>query len=212
VSTIGSDEVGKGDYFGSLVVAAVFADTSQTDELASMRVADSKTLSDTRIQTLAGHIEQRFAHQVVSVMPRDYNPMHQQIGNLNRLLVRLHGQAISGLLRSQPQCAKILVDKFADERLLMAELREQHARLPEVVQVPRAEAHPVVAAASIVARARFLADLRECEQLCATDLHKGAGPEVDKAGRRVLAVGGRALLGQVAKLHFKNTAKLRVSR
>jgi ribonuclease HIII len=94
----------------------------------------------------------------------------------------------------------------------MAELREQHARLPEVVQVPRAEAHPVVAAASIVARARFLADLRECEQLCATDLHKGAGPEVDNAGRRVLAVGGRALLGQVAKLHFKNTAKLRVSR
>ena len=74
--------------------------------------------------------------------------------------------------------------------------------------MPRAEAHPVVAAASIVARVRFLEGLKECEQESGTELHKGAGAPVDEVARRAFAIGGLDLMGRIAKLHFKNSDRV----
>ncbi|MGE3173332.1 MAG: ribonuclease HIII [Planctomycetota bacterium] len=204
--TIGSDEAGKGDYFGPLVVASVYIEPAAAAELAALRVADSKTLSDQRMYPMAERIEQRFDCEVRTLMPPDYNARWAADPNVNHVLADLHADAIAALLARHPE-ATVVVDRFASEQVLAQRLR-QRAAPRRLVQVPRAEAHPVVGAASIVARVHFLEGLARCQEDSGTDLHKGAGPPADEAARRAFAIGGRALLARVAKLHFKNSQRI----
>ena len=140
--------------------------------------------------------------------PPDYNARHARLRNVNLVLAELHAQAIAPLLAAHPQ-ATVVVDKFADDALVARALKAAGARPRELVQVTRGERHPVVAAASILARAAFLDGMRRLSADCATDLHKGAGQPVDECAQRVFDIGGRDLLGKVAKLHFQNTRRIR---
>jgi ribonuclease HIII len=79
----------------------------------------------------------------------------------------------------------------------------------ELHQRTKAEREPVVAAASILARNLFLEGLKKLSEEFAVDLHKGAGEPTDRAAREFVRLHGRAALGRVAKLHFKNTQKIR---
>jgi ribonuclease HIII len=176
-----------------------------------MGVADSKTLSDVRMMPLCERIERTFACEVRRLEPADYNERHRADPNVNHLLADLHAEALGALLERHPQAA-VVVDRFADEALVAGRLRARGHTPAHLLQVPRAEAHPVVAAASIVARVHFIEGLQRCAEAVGTDLHKGAGPPADAAARRVLEIGGMALLGKVAKLHFANTRRLGVAR
>ncbi len=205
--TIGSDEAGKGDYFGPLAVAAVHACPADAETLRKIGVADSKSLTDARVLKLAGQIEHLLDHEIVALDPPAYNSAYAELPNLNSLLARLHAQALAPLIRRH-QSAGVLVDQFARAEVLERELRKVVSPLPEVLQRPKAEAHLAVAAASILARAAFLEGLKQCQDSCGSDLHKGAGSPVDDAAARVVEIGGLQLLESVAKMHFKNTGKL----
>jgi ribonuclease HIII len=205
--TIGSDEAGKGDYFGPLVVAAVFAEPSRAAELAAMGVADSKGLSDLRMFPMAERIEGAFDCEVRALAPPDYNARWTADPNVNHVLADLHAEAIAALWQRHRD-ATILVDRFAAENVLAGRLQRRSVAPQRLVQVPRAESHPVVAAASVVARVRFLEGLKQCTEDSGTDLHKGAGPAVDEAAARVFGIGGRVLLARVAKMHFKNSQRV----
>jgi ribonuclease HIII len=200
---IGSDEAGKGDYFGPLVVAAVRADPDQRAELARSGVADSKTLSDERVRVLAPALEQRYPCALEVLDPPEYNREHPRHKSLNPLLAELHARCIRRLARAGDL---VLVDKFAHESLVASRLED----LPiELRQETRAEREPVVAAASVIARAHFLDGLRRLSEECAVELHKGAGEPTDRSAREYVALHGREALGRVAKLHFRNTGKIR---
>lgn len=200
---IGSDEAGKGDYFGPLVVAAVRADQVERAELVKAGVADSKTLSDERVRILAPALEQRYRVASEVLAPAQYNDEHDRIGNLNPLLAELHARCIRRL--AEPGFL-VLVDKFGDERLIAERVADLKLDLH---QVPRAEADPVVAAASIIARNLFLEGLKELSEECAVDLHKGAGEPTDRAAGEFVRLHGREALRRVAKVHFKNTKRIR---
>ena len=200
---IGSDEVGKGDYFGPLVVVAVRADPRERAELARSGVADSKTLSDERVRVLAPALEQRYACAAEVLLPSDYNVEHPRFGSLNPLLAELHARCIKKL--HQPG-VMVLVDKFADDELIAERLRGLDL---ELFQRTRAEREPVVAAASVIARNLFLEGLRQLSEEFAVELHKGAGEPTDRSAREFVKLHGLEQLGRVAKLHFKNTQKLR---
>ena len=119
----------------------------------------------------------------------------------------MHAAAIAALLHRNGDVTVAIVDRFGDDRHVRDPLQRASDTLPRLIQVPRAERHPVVAAASLIARAAFLDGLAACSDSCGTDLHKGAGAPTDASARRVFAVGGRALLESVAKMHFKNTLR-----
>ncbi|MBK8980545.1 MAG: ribonuclease HIII [Planctomycetes bacterium] len=208
VACAASDEAGKGDYFGPLVVAAVRAEPAQRAALVEVGVADSKTLSDDRARLLAGRIEALLPYEVVALDPPEYNRRHADVRNVNLLLADLHAEALDRLTARCAATDLAIVDRFADEALVRDALARRGRRFARLVQVPRAERHAAVAAASILARVAFLDGLRRCEEDCGSDLHKGAGPPVDVAARRVVAIGGRALLARVAKLHFKNSERV----
>lgn len=200
---IGSDEAGKGDYFGPLVVVALRADARERAELVQVGVADSKTLSDERVGILAPALEKRYAFASEVLMPPEYNAEHARTKNLNPLLAELHARCIRKL--ASPG-ALVLVDKFAHESLIAGRLRDLDL---ELHQRTKAEREPVVAAASIIARNLFLEGLERLSEESAVDLHKGAGEPTDRSAREFVRLHGREALGRVAKLHFKNTQKIR---
>ncbi|RMF20230.1 MAG: ribonuclease HIII [Deltaproteobacteria bacterium] len=201
---IGSDESGKGDYFGPLVVAAVAVDEASAERLAAAGVQDSKRVSNRRAQALSDLILAECPHALVVIGPRKYNELYERIGNLNRLLAWAHARAIEDLL-DDVEPTVIVVDKFADDRVLRQALMKKGAR-HRVIQVVRGESDPAVAAASILARARFLSALEELSRTWNVPLAAGAGTPTLEAGRAFVARHGAPALREVAKLHFKTTA------
>ena len=200
-AVIGSDEVGKGDYFGPLVVCAVRLEPGQSDEIRRAGVRDSKTLTDEQCIRLGGALRSRYQVAVERLDPSEYNTTYVP-GKLNDLLADLHTRAITRLATPG---VHVVVDRFANERLLVQRLKSLGVRLEQRV---RAESEPAVAAASVIAREEFLTALKELSDEAAVHLRKGAGSPVDFAARQYVSLHGLGALSKVAKLHFKNTLKI----
>jgi len=203
IERIGIDESGKGDYFGPLVIAAVFVDATTQTELALMQVRDSKKISDGRILEIAPDIKTVCPYSVIAIGPQKYNELYSKIRNLNRLLAWGHAKALENLLERVP-CARAISDQFGDERFILTALQERGRKIV-LEQRTKAESDLAVAAASILARAEFLLRLRRLSDEVGTTLPKGASPAVELAAKMVVKKHGQERLGTVAKLHFKTT-------
>lgn len=203
IERIGIDESGKGDYFGPLVIAAVFVDGTTQGELALMQVRDSKKISDGRILEMAPDIKTICPHSVIAIGPQKYNELYEKIRNLNRLLAWGHAKALENLLERVP-CSLAISDQFGDERLILNALQAK-GRTVTLEQRTGAESDLAVAAASVLARAEFLLRLKRLSNEVGTTLPKGASPAVELAGRMVVKKHGRERLAAIAKLHFKTT-------
>ena len=203
IERIGIDESGKGDYFGPLVIAAVFVDATTQSELTLMNVRDSKKISDGRILDMAPDIRTICPHSIIAIGPQRYNELYAKIRNLNRLLAWGHAKALETLL-DKVSCGRAIADQFGDERLILNALQEK-GRTIVLEQRHKAESDLAVAAASILARAEFLLRLNRLSNEIGTTLPKGASPAVELAGRMIVKKHGEEQLGLVAKLHFKTT-------
>jgi len=200
---IGSDESGKGDYFGPLVVAAVRLEANESDELEGGPVRDSKRIDDASCKRLGAALRGRFPYAVRKHDPPRYNAKHAEIGNLNPILAQMHAEVIRELFVPG---AHAVVDQFERSGLVLKALEGLAVSFEER---PRAEEIPAVAAASVIAREQFLVAIDELSETWAVDLCKGAGAPTDHAARRFVALHGFDSLGAVSKLHFKNTTKIR---
>lgn len=207
IDRIGIDESGKGDYFGPLVIAAVFVDAAAQDELRLMEVRDSKKLPDCRILEMAPEIKTICPHSVIAIGPQKYNALYSKIKNLNRLLAWGHAKALENLLERGVPGERAIADQFGDERLILNALQEK-GRTIVLEQRIKAESDLAVAAASIVARAEFLLRLKRLSSEVGTTLPKGASPAVELAAKMIIKKHGRERLDSVAKLHFKTTRSI----
>jgi ribonuclease HIII len=203
IERIGIDESGKGDYFGPLVIAAVFVDATTQGELALMQVRDSKRISDGRILEMAPDIKTICPHSVIAIGPQKYNELYAKIKNLNRLLAWGHAKALENLLE-RVSCERAISDQFGNERLILNALQDKGRKIV-LDQRTKAESDLAVAAASILARAEFLLRLKRLSNEVGTTLPKGASSTVELAARMVIKKHGQDRLGDVAKLHFKTT-------
>lgn len=204
IERIGIDESGKGDYFGPLVIAAVFVDATTHRELRLMEVRDSKKISDGRVLEMAIDIKTICPHSVIAIGPQKYNELYAKIKNLNRLLAWGHAKTLENLLERGVTCERAISDQFGDERLILNVLQEKGQKIT-LEQRPRAESDLAVAAASILARAEFLTRLKRLSSEVGTTLPKGASPAVELAAKMVIKKHGQDRLGTIAKLHFKTT-------
>ena len=204
----GIDESGKGDYFGPLVIAGVFTDALITRRLIDAGVMDSKRVtSAARIRQLAAAIRDTpgCTTAVVSIGPERYNEMHASFGNLNRLLAWGHARVIEKLAAARPECPRALSDQFARPEVLQRALRDKGLTL-ELEQRTKGESDTAVAAASILARERFIDWIDQTSSACGIKLPLGASDTVIQAARALVARHGAAALAKAAKLHFRTTA------
>ena len=204
---VGSDESGKGDFFGPLVVAAVALDTTSWRVLEALGVQDSKRLTDARIGALAAQIRDVAPHEVITIMPPRYNELWRTFGNVNRLLGWAHARAIEDVLERAPQATAAVADQFGDESIIRKALFER-GRAVTLVQMHRAESDPAVAAASVLARAEFVRRLDALSRDAGVRLPKGASAAVDAVARALVHSRGREALSAFAKVHFKNAQRV----
>jgi ribonuclease HIII len=210
--SIGTDESGKGDFFGPLVCAGVYVDEDKAGVLQQMGVRDSKRLSDRRCRELADQIKVTCHehYSVVEITPSRYNDLYEQFRregkNLNTLLAWAHARVLENLL-SRVACSRAITDQFADPRFVQSKL-QQRGKTIDLIQMPRAEVHIAVAAASVLARSRFLERLEALSTQFGMMLPKGASNAVVLAGRAFVKRHNVGTLRQVAKLHFKTTTEV----
>jgi len=206
---IGTDESGKGDYFGPLVVAGVFLPEEQQRVLAEQGVRDSKRVSDNRVRELAVLIKKGYKHSLVVIGPEKYNELYAKLRNLNRILAWAHSRAIENILE-EVRCSTAITDQFGDKSYVLNALMKRGRNI-ELIQKPKAEEDLAVAAASILARAEFLRRLHFLSQEVGIDLPKGASSLVEEAGSRLVKLHKVQILDKVAKKHFKLTGRILAS-
>lgn len=199
---IGVDEAGKGDFFGPLCIGAVYADSKSIQKLIQLGIRDSKTISDRKIAQVKREIQALCPHTVVRIFPERYNALYASFRNLNRLLAWGHAKAIEDL-HQRTGCPHVTIDQFANHESVVKEAVAQKNLKIVLEQRHKAESDPVVAAASILARAAFLEGLHKLSQEIGITLPKGASQGVVAIGKQLVAKWGEGILARVAKLHFK---------
>ena len=209
---IGTDESGKGDYFGPMVIAGIWLDEPAKAKLEGMGVRDSKLLSDNRCQELAAEIRIVSSGKFIEVEmpPERYNKLYDQFKkegkNLNHLLAWGHARAIESLLEKN-LCSYAVADQFGNERFIVSKLMEKGKKL-QLIQTPKAERYTAVAAASILARDRFLSRMEKLGQEYGILLPKGASDRVIQPALDIIKKRGIDELKRIAKLHHKTTQKI----
>lgn len=203
---IGTDESGKGDYFGPLVIAGVYANAESKKKLMEIGAVDSKTLSDTKIHKLSEDIVKICRYSIVTIGNKRYNELYDEIKNLNKLLAWGHARVIENLLESV-DCGNVLSDQFGSPDLIKSALLVK-GRKVNLKQMPGAEENVVVAAASILARNEYVKAMNEMSEKYQIDFPKGGSSMVVEKAREFILSHGRENLENVAKLHFVITKRL----
>lgn len=205
---IGTDESGKGDYFGPLVVAGVIVDSLTSDQLKKIGVKDSKLLNDGIIKTLSYQIKKIVNNKfnIIVITPKTYNSLHSKMKNVNKILGWSHAKVIENLLEKE-DVNEAISDKFGDERLIKNSLQEKGKKI-NLKQFTKAEKYTAVAAASILARNRFNEWFDEQSEKSNLILPKGASNIVDNTLKGIKEKYGVEFLTNIAKVHFKTTNKI----
>ncbi len=201
VSHIGTDESGKGDFFGPLVIAGVLVDEKSAKIFTDLGIKDSKKLSDKKMLVMAAEIKKNAPHSIIAISNGKYNELYANIKNLNKLLAWGHARAIENILNSNT-CEYALSDKFGDESLIKNALMKngQSIRLEQMV---RAESDIAVAAASVLARATFVQKMENMENIYGIKFPKGCSGLVKTAATEFIQKFGKQRLHEVCKTHFK---------
>ncbi len=197
---MGTDEAGKGDYFGPLVVAGVIMEPEKEYVLQKLGVKDSKRLSPAKIEELAGLIRNTLPYEVIILPPKVYNDIYNEKKNLNLILSEMHIQVIRNLLKRKG-VKRVVVDKFSSTSGI-SEYFKDEIKVDEIV---KGERDLACAAASILARASFEEKMREMSKKYGFFFPKGAGKEVREALLKFLERFPSRELKNVAKLHFRLT-------
>jgi len=204
-SHAGLDESGKGDFFGPVVAATVIADKSAIDAWRKAGVQDSKKITEARIieldrmicDTRGAVVRTRYCG-----MARYNELMARPRANLNSLLAWLHASALEEALAAR-RVPWGLLDQFSEQPLVQRELARKKVADFELKMRTKAEEDPVVAAASIVARAEFVRQMNLLSRRFGAKLQKGAGPLVKAQAHEIIQKFGARALGEFAKLHFR---------
>lgn len=203
---IGTDESGKGDFFGPLIIAGVQVNEELKNKFTELGIKDSKKLDDNNIKKLSAHIKNSSVHSVIVIMPAKYNELYAKFKNLNKLLAWGHARAIENILEKSP-CEYALSDKFGDEKLIINALLNKGRQI-RLDQRVRAESDIAVAAASIIARAEFVKRMDEMSEKYGINFPKGASSKVIEQGRLFINKHSKEELKNVAKMHFKTALEL----
>lgn len=219
----GSDESGKGDYFGPLVVCCAYTDEALSAQMQELGIKDCKQMSDKAVLTAGAKARAILGpngYSVVKLGPAAYNRLYAKMRNINRMLAWAHGTAIEDLLTKQTQCSRVVVDQFAPTEATILRALKPLGKKSEVVQRHKAESDIAVAVASVIAREIFLRDIAKMsEELFGSEVVAegeekrkipigSSDPKVRALAEEMVQKNGPVWLMNHAKAHFQTTDKV----
>lgn len=206
VSTIGSDEVGTGDYFGPIVVTASYVSKDNKNILYDLGVKDSKKLTDAKILEIAPTLIKNIPHKSYILDNKTYN---ERPTNMNKIKAILHNKVLCEMVKNNYDYKYVVVDQFCYPRNYFAYIKDAKEKFTKITFTTKAEDKCLsVAASSIICRYLFLKEMEKLENKYNIFLKKGAGLEVDKQGAMLVKKYGEKVLYEIAKVNFKNTEKI----
>ena len=209
ISTIGSDEVGTGDYFGPIVVTASYVDKIMMSKLNELGVRDSKKITDEKILAIAPILIRKIPHVTFILDAHSYNK--NGITNMNKVKAILHNKVLVGLTKKDHYpYEQIVMDQFVYPKKYFEHIASSLEKVTNITFTTHAEDKCLsVAASSIISRYIFLKEMDKLSSTLNTVLPKGAGEEVDRIGTQLVKKHGEEILYSIAKLNFKNTEKIK---
>ena len=209
-NTIGSDEVGTGDYFGPIVVASSFVTKDDVSFLQDLKVTDSKKITDDYIKKIAPVIMEKIPYSVFILSNIEYNKLDHEKVNMNKIKAIMHNKVLLNLVEKNYPYEKIIVDQFTPPKNYYGYLSDVNNKVTNITFTPKAEEQCLsVACASIISRYVFLREMYKISQELGYEIPKGAGVNVDEFAKKIVNENGLGILKKYAKLNFKNTDKIK---
>ena len=210
-NSIGSDEVGTGDYFGPIVVTATFVSKENIAFLEDLGVKDSKKLTDEKILEIVPQIIKVIPYESIILSNKEYNEKYDENTNMNKIKAIMHNRAL-GLIKNKGfNYDYIVVDQFAKPYVYYNYLKTSNNVVQNITFMTKAEDKCLsVACASLISRYIFLKEFSKLGEKLDMFLVKGASDKVDEQGLQIVKKYGFEKLSEVAKLNFKNTEKIKV--
>ncbi len=209
-SSVGSDEVGTGDYFGPLVVTASYVSKENIPYLEGLGVRDSKKITDDKIKEIAPDLIKKIPHTTIVLSNKEYNSYHSTDTNMNKIKAILHNKCLLSVIKKENVSYKyIVVDQFENEKSYYAHLKEVPEKVKNIKFITKAEDQCLsVAASSIISRYIFLKEMKSLGEKFGIIMPLGASNMVDEVGANLVKKHGKKILEEIAKLSFKNTEKI----
>jgi len=209
-ASVGSDEVGTGDYFGPLVVTASYVSKENIAYMQNLGVRDSKKLTDEKIIKIAPELIKKIPHTTIILSNKEYNDYHSTDINMNKIKAILHNKCLLSLIKKDNiNYSKIVVDQFEPPKNYYAHISKAPERVTNITFITKAEDQCMsVAASSIISRYIFLKEIKKLSERFNIEIPLGASNLVDEVGATLITKYGKDILKDIAKLNFKNTEKI----
>lgn len=209
-SSVGSDEVGTGDYFGPIVVTAAYVKKEDVEKLEKLGVGDSKKITDDKIKKITPELIKIVKYRSMILTNKEYNEKYTKDINMNKIKAILHNKVLYQLMTEEkPNIEYIVVDEFARENRYYEYLNGIPNIQRNITFMTKAEDKNLsVASASIISRYIFLKEFDKLSDSIHIPLPKGAGRDVDEIGEEIVEKYGEEKLQEIAKVNFKNTDRI----
>ena len=209
ITSIGSDEVGTGDYFGPIVVTASYVKKEDIPYLESLGIRDSKKMLDEHILKIVPKIKDKVKHCTIILNNSDYNKVYSSDMNMNKIKALLHNKALYSLVKDNVDYDYIVIDEFASEKNYFGYLKDAKNVVRNVTFMTKAEDKVMsVAVSSIISRYVFIKEINKMGNELNILIPKGASSIVDDAGIMIVKKYGKEKLREIAKLNFSNTNRI----
>lgn len=208
-NTIGSDEVGTGDFFGPIVVTASYVNVKDIPLLEELGVKDSKKITDDKIIQIAPTLIKKIPHVTILLSNLEYNNSYSKELNMNKIKAILHNKTLYQLKNKNYNYDMIVVDQFAKPFVYFNYLKELNNKVTNINFTTKAESKCLsVACSSIISRYIFLKEMKTMSEKLGVELPKGSSSEVDKVAKAIVDKYGKEKLKEIAKLNFKNMERI----
>lgn len=208
ISSVGSDEVGTGDYYGPIVVTASYVNKDDIPFLTELGVKDSKKLSDEQILKIVPKIIKKIKYKTIMLSNKEYNEKYGKDMNMNKIKAVLHNKVLTEMVKDNDY-DYIVVDQFEPESSYYNHLSEVPNPLKGIAFITKAEDKCLsVACSSLISRYIFIKEIDKLGDKYGIFLPKGANYYVEDVGIKLVEKYGLNILKEVAKLNFSNTDRI----
>ena len=208
IASVGSDEVGTGDYYGPIVVTASFVSKDNIPFLTELGVRDSKKLSDEQILKIVPKIIKKIPYKTIMLSNKEYNDNYGKDTNMNKIKAVLHNKVLTEMVKDNDY-DYIVVDQFEPEKSFYNHLSDVPNPLKGITFITKAEDKCLsVAVSSLISRYIFIKEMDKLGDKYGIFLPKGANYYVEDVGIKLVNKYGEKILHDIAKLNFSNTDRI----